>query len=232
MKPKYKMTREDNVFYAKRNIVDLIYGSAKLEGLGVTFPQTQTIFDGFSVAGVPVNDIIAVNNLKNAWLFLFQNIDYPMDYVYFCKLHQLLGADNLIVNPGYIRKAAVTIGGTKWAPEIPSEKEVKGELAGILSIKSATDRAITLMLYGMRRQVFLDGNKRVSMLAANQIMISAGEGVISVPVELQEEFYKLLLAYYETGKETAIKEFIYDNCIGGAVYGKAENKPIDFPGKK
>ena len=33
--PKYNMTREQNIFVAKRNIVYYIYKSAQLEGLGV-----------------------------------------------------------------------------------------------------------------------------------------------------------------------------------------------------
>jgi hypothetical protein len=43
---KYRMNEEQNVFLAKRNIVDYIWKSAKLEGLDVTFPQTQEIYDG------------------------------------------------------------------------------------------------------------------------------------------------------------------------------------------
>ena len=41
---KYNMTMEENILYAKRNIVDSIWKSAKLEGIPVTFPETQAIF--------------------------------------------------------------------------------------------------------------------------------------------------------------------------------------------
>ncbi|GHU78102.1 hypothetical protein AGMMS49992_27860 [Clostridia bacterium] len=51
MKAKFNMTREQNVFVAKRNIVDYIYKSARLEGLGVTYPDTETIFNGMSAPG-------------------------------------------------------------------------------------------------------------------------------------------------------------------------------------
>jgi hypothetical protein len=65
--PKYSMTVEQNIFVAKRNIVDYIYKSAQLEGLGVTYPDTETIFNGMAAPGVKVTDMIAVNNLKKAW---------------------------------------------------------------------------------------------------------------------------------------------------------------------
>ena len=67
MKDKFKLTQEQNIFIAKRNIVDYIYQSANLEGIHVTFPETQAIFDGVGVEGVKVEDIIKINNLKRAW---------------------------------------------------------------------------------------------------------------------------------------------------------------------
>jgi hypothetical protein len=48
MKSKYNMTLEQNIFVAKRNIVDYIYKSARLEGLGVTYPDTEAIFNGIA----------------------------------------------------------------------------------------------------------------------------------------------------------------------------------------
>lgn len=103
MRPKYNMTREQSVFVAKRNIVDYIYKSAKLERLGVTYPDTEAIFNGTSASGVKVTDIIAVNNLKRAWQFLLDTLNPPLDYAYICKLNQIIGVDNLIYNAGYIR---------------------------------------------------------------------------------------------------------------------------------
>ena len=46
---KYHMTREENIFVAKRNIIDDIWKSARLEGLAVTYPDTEAIFNGMSV---------------------------------------------------------------------------------------------------------------------------------------------------------------------------------------
>ena len=40
MKNKYNMTKEDNIFFAKRKLVDNIYKSANLEGIAVTFAET------------------------------------------------------------------------------------------------------------------------------------------------------------------------------------------------
>ncbi len=216
MVAKYNMTVEQNIFVAKRNIIDYIWKSARLEGIGVTFPDTEAIYNGIVVPNMKVDDIISINNLKHAWKFLLQNIEYSIDYPYICKINQLIGGNNLIYNAGFIRKVPVSIGGTNWKPDIPIEIDIKENINAIIKdIGSATNKAISLMLYLMRKQIFIDGNKRTAMLAANQIMISNGEGIISVPIEHQRDFTSLLIKYYETGNEDEIKEFIYENCIDG-----------------
>ena len=215
MKNKYNMTQEQNVFVAKRNIVDYIWKSARLEGLGVTYPDTESIFNGMGANGISVNEIIAVNNLKRAWQFVLENLDYPMDYPFVCKVNQIVGGDNLVINAGFIRKIPVSIGGTTWKPDIPIESQIKEDMARIMEIENETERGISLMLYLMRKQMFLDGNKRTSMLAANQVMISNGKGIISIPIEYQRDFTGLLVKYYETGEMLKITDFVYDNCIDG-----------------
>ncbi|MDR1194023.1 MAG: Fic family protein [Peptococcaceae bacterium] len=215
MKPKYNMTLEQNIFVAKRNIVDYIYKSARLEGLGVTYPDTEAIFNGMSAPGVRVTDIIAVNNLKHAWQFLLDTLEPPLDYAYLCKLNQLVGGGNLIYNAGYIRALPVSIGGTSWKPALPVEEDIKARLNESRGIENATERAIDIMLYCMRGQFFLDGNKRTAMLAANKEMIANGQGIITIPVEFISGFTPLLIQYYETGEPDAVRAFVYDNCIDG-----------------
>lgn len=71
------------------------------------------------------------------------------------------------------------------------------------------------MLYGMRSQLFWDGNKRTSMIIANKIMIENGKGIITVKEENLLEFNKLLTDYYNTNNDETIINFIYNNCIFG-----------------
>ena len=215
MEAKYHMTREQSVFVAKRNIVDYIWKSAHLEGLAVTYPETDAIFNGMGVTGVKVSDIIVVNNLKHAWQFLLDNLDYPIDFRFICQLHKLVGKETAVLNAGYLRTVDVSIGGTTWRPGIPDEEQVKEDLQKLLENPDPTDRALELMLYLVRKQLFYDGNKRVSMLAANHVMVANGCGVISIPIERQVPFMGLLVRYYETGDAGEIKQYLYDFCIDG-----------------
>ena len=222
MQPKFSMTKEENKFVVKRNMVDYIWKSARLEGLDVTYPDIGAICNGLRAPSIKVEEIVTVNNLKHAWFYLLDNLDVTVNYSYICLLNKIIGGDNLIINAGFIREVPVSIGGTSWKPDMPIEAQVKEEIAKILSIKEPTDRAITLMLYLMRKQLFLDGNKRTSMLAGNQVMIANGCGIISVPIEHQPEFTKQLVEYYKSGQMDQLKEFIYETTIDGIDFRKNE----------
>lgn len=199
----------------KRNIVDYIWKSAKLEGLSVTFPETEAIYNGMSVANKTVDEILAVNNLKHAWQFIFDTVDYPTDFNYICQLNRYVGDGQLFFDAGFLRNVTVSIGGTSWKPDFPNEFLIKENLVKIFTLNNPTDRCITLMLYCMRSQMFVDGNISTSMLAANNEMIRNGCGVISVPIEYQPEFTKLLVEFYETNEMSILKQFVYDVCIDG-----------------
>lgn len=206
---KYNMSVEDNILYAKRNIVDSIYSESRLEGIGVTFPDTNEIYEGRTVAGMWVDDTIKIANLKHAWQFIFDTVNYPVDLNYIRQL-------NFKVNAGIIRTIDVSIGGTIWKPNIPDELNVKENIASILnSDEPSTKKAIDFMLYIMRSQLFMDGNKRTAQILANKIMIENGCGIISVPADLHKDFFIKLTEYRETNDSENISEFIYNECITG-----------------
>jgi len=215
---KFNLTREQNIFIAKRNIVDYIWKSANLEGIGVTYPETQAIYDGGVVNGLTVDKIIAINNLKYAWEFILEQDGIEYDYKVLCMLHKLT-VDKLVLDQdlGRIRTTPVNIGGTTWRPDFPIESKIKEELEELLNQnnKTKTEIAIEIMLWIMRRQMFIDGNKRVAMLFANKIMIDNGCGIITISQENQPTFYEKLIKFYETGDNKDLKQWIYDTSIDG-----------------
>lgn len=214
MENKFKMTLEDNIIYAKRNIVDTIYKNANLEGINVTFPDTQSIIEGVNIANLNVLDIEKIINMKHSWEFIIDTVDLPINFAYILEAHKQI-ARELGSNAGKIRSVPVSMGGTKWKPQFPIESQIKEELDEILSIGNPTERAIEIMIWGMKRQMFLDGNKRVSMLIANKILIENGCGIIAVPKEKLSEFGKLLIDYYENDIKEPLTNFIYEECIDG-----------------
>ncbi|WP_251213055.1 hypothetical protein [Adlercreutzia murintestinalis] len=118
-----RLSLEDNIFLAKRNLVDSIWKEARLEGIAVTYPQTA--------------DVLAF-----AWT--------------------------------------------------------------------------------CRSQLFRDGNKRTAQLIANDILIHSGEGILAVPIDSQDEFFGLLVAFYESNIPDELISFLREKCIEKPAIGKAD----------
>ena len=110
------------------------------------------------------------------------------------------------------------ITGVEYILEIPNKEDVEKRLKEILSIQNETERAIEYMLYGMRSQLFWDGNKRTSTICANKIMIENGCGIIKVPDNKLQEFTTLLSEFYNSNDNSKIKQFVYENCIDGITF--------------
>ena len=217
MNNKFNLTREKNIFIARRNIVDYIWKSANLEGIKISYPQTQVIYDQGIINGLTVLEVITVNNLKYAWDYILK--DNPSyDFKVLCHLHKLV-CDKLVLDGdlGKLRTTPVNIVGTSWRPMFPIESQIKEELKELMeqTEKSKTEIAIEVMLWIMRRQMFIDGNKRVAMLFANKIMIDNGCGIITISVENQPVFFEKLIKFYETGDNEDLKNWIYQTSIDG-----------------
>lgn len=82
---KYKLTQEQKVFIAKKKLVENIYSGAKVEGVNVTFPETQAIVEGINVAKLSIDDIFVIHNLKAGWKYTLDNIDSPMHWILFAE---------------------------------------------------------------------------------------------------------------------------------------------------
>ena len=205
---------KQNIDFAKRNLVDTIYKQAVLEGVATTFADTESIIEGGKVNNMTSEDILKIVNLKHAWEFILNKnvILSETNFALLCEINKMV-EEGFYYSAGKVRNVPVTIGGTKWKPELPIESAIKEELEEIFNKKmNDIDKAIELLLYTMRKQVFIDGNKRTSVIYSNHYLISKGKGIIAIPTELTEEFKKLLIPYYEGKDEKQIKKFIKEKC--------------------
>lgn len=217
MENKYNLTLEQNTFLAKRNIIDNIYAGARMEEINVTFLQVKKILEGINVPNLKIDEIQCILNLRDAWKYVINNIKEEFNINFICKINELV-ARNESIEWEVLRSGNVQITGTEYIPDVPEEEVVKRQIAEILKIKNTTERAIEYMLYGMRSQLFWNGNKRTSMICANKIMIENGNGIIKVSDNKLEEFNTLLSEFYTSNDKVKIKQFIFDNCIDGITF--------------
>lgn len=203
-----------NIDYAKSNLTDLIYNQAMLEGIVTTYADTESIIEDGKVNGMTSTDIMKVINLKQAWEFVLdENIIMAEENFSFLSQINKLILEGFYYNASKVRSTPAKIGGTTWIPNIPIESQVVEELNGLLKSKlDEVSLAIELLLYVMKRQIFIDGNKRTAIIFANHHLISRGLGIISIPGDLVEDYKKLLIMYYEGKDIDKIKQFLKDKC--------------------
>lgn len=215
MKSKYQMSKEDNIFFAKRKLVDNIYKSANLEGIAVTFADIYSFMNNVNTGTISVDDMLKLKGLKDSWEYILNTIDDDLTLNYIKKIHFEICKGQNVKPLGEFRDKGVGITGTTWRPKLPSECNYEEELNSLLSISNNLERCISIFCWIQRSQMFLDGNKRVANLVANKEMIKYGEGILSIPVEKIGEYFTKLISYYETNNMEELKIWIYENCIDG-----------------
>ena len=209
------MTKEDNIFFAKRKLIDNLYKSANLEGIAVTFADTVAFVNNVNTGKISVDDMLKLKGLKDAWEYVLNTIDEELTIDYIKKIHFEVCKGQNIEPLGNFRDRGVGITGTSYRPKLPSECNYDKELNDIMKVEDSLDKSITLFLWIQRSQMFLDANKRVANLVENKEMIKNGLGILAVPVEKIGEYFTILIEFYETNDYTNIKKWIYDNCIDG-----------------
>ncbi len=204
-----------NIDFARRELVNTIYKQALLEGVVTTYADTQTIIGGGKVNNMTASDIMKVVNLKRAWDFILDKniITSETDYYLLCEINKYI-LDGFYYNAGIVRSTPVQISGTNYRPPLPFEDKVKEDINSITSSnESVLDKAIDLLLYVMKCQIFIDGNKRCGVIFANHMLIKNGEGLIVIPDDQIEDYQKLLIDYYEDKGEDTIRTFLKEKCF-------------------
>lgn len=203
--------RDTAVEMAKRLLVDSIWKSANLEGLGTTFPKTEAILANAPTT-TKTEEVLFIINMKRAWQFLLDNLDYKNSIMLLREYNKIVG--ELLFNyAGEIRTIPVQIGGTSWEPEIPQTGIIMDALSEIERIEDIELKALKFFCYVARTQMFIDGNKRVAQLIANKILIEHNAGIFQIPIDALEKFRGMLIAFYESGDDSEIIEFMKENCI-------------------
>lgn len=203
------LTREQNIFLAKKNFVELVYNTAFIEGCNVTFPQTQTIIDGAVVNGITVDDIQTVLNLRDAWKYCIENVDAELNLDYICKINEFVSR-NESLQWGVLRTGTVGVG--DFTPTIPIKEIVLQEIDHIKHLVNPVEKALEYFAYACKQQLFWDGNKRTSTIVASKILIESGNGILTIGKNNAEEFNNTLNNWYLKDELLPLKDCLR-KCI-------------------
>ena len=215
------MTLKENIFIAKRMLVDNVYKAAKLENIAITYPETIELVElNKNIGSLTPNEVTDVVNLKRAWVWLLDeelltNRQLSLDLIQDIHTKVAFGMANLeLYEIGQFRTVGVQIGGTRWRPERPDAERLHLELRALVDrYEDVVERSIELYLWSCRNQVFKDGNKRTSNFLANFELIRNGSGILTPPPEATlTEFRMKLIRFYETNDTTEMKLFLLNYC--------------------
>ena len=203
-----------NIDFVRANLKYIIYSQAIIEGITTTQFETENIIEDDKVNDMKPSDIQKIINLKHTWEFILDGnvMSTPTNYAILCYINKLV-LNGFFYDPGKLRNVPVTISGSTYVPDFPIESDIKDDISKIInSKKTIVDKSIELFLYVARKQMFIDGNKRTSLIFANHYLVSHGKGLIYIPEDRIKEFKKLLVGFYETNNNKIIKEYIKNYC--------------------
>ncbi len=96
MKNKYNMSKDDNIFFAKRKLVDNIYKSANLEGIAVTLKDTYSFINNVNTGNISIDDMLKLKGLKDGWEYVLNSIDTEITIDYIKKFRKILNKINYL----------------------------------------------------------------------------------------------------------------------------------------
>lgn len=227
---KYHLSRKESVYLLKKNIVELVYNAGKFEGVNTTLLQTEEIIKYNRANNVAVDDVLTVVNLKRGFEMLLNDVQEPLIETS-KRINRVFAAEDALF-PGEIRIggiAASTIP-ERYIPPMLTEDDVKNQYDEILNQDiSETEKALRLLLFISKNQIFWNGNVGTALLIANKIMFSNGLGLLSIPENVFMKFNELLSKYCNSNllvDESNMISFLYEQCIFGINYLKIIQRTI------
>lgn len=212
--------------YVSQNRLDLVRGTMVFEDCVFSRSQTEKILSNGVVPNLDYKLVCGVRNVNSAWSWVCSPKEYGVS-----TLEEL----HAIVSEGVIRvpwlkgtfrdeTVGVRISSSTYVPPLTTraeaynefEKElsyVLYELKGYQSIEYKVKVCLSLFVFLMKRQYFIDANKRTAYLFVNSLLKDFGIGKILLLPNLKnyENFNKLLKKHYEGGQTDKLKLINYLN---------------------
>ncbi|MCJ8269050.1 MAG: Fic family protein [Psychrosphaera sp.] len=207
-----KPNKPKALMLAQREVATFIYDAVQLEGINFTLPEIQTLMEGVTVGGHALSDQQVAVNQSDAWKRLFgwlKQDEFVVCAEKACQLHAIAGKEEAL-EWGRFRSGGVTIAGTDYMP--PKAAELGGYfdkmIADMALIADIYDQAIHLFLTMARCQFFYDVNKRMGRFMMNGLLLSKGYPAINLPFTRRQEFNELMLAFYASGEQQPMNQFL------------------------
>jgi len=196
----------------QRLLIDLSWNSSRLEGNTYSLLETEQLLQSNNSGDALSREAVMILNHKAAIEFLLESsAEASFDRRTILNLHALLTTDLLrsASYEGALRTDPVGIGKSAYLPlAIPALIETMFDL--ILSkaraIRDPFEQAFFAMVHLPYLQPFIDGNKRVSRLAANLPFFQRNLAPLSFVGVAEKDYTDAVLAVYELNEVSLLRE--------------------------
>lgn len=212
--------------YVSQNRLDLVSGTMVFEDCLFSSSQVEEILRDEVDPNLDYKLVCGVRNVNRAWSWVCSPKEYGVGTLE--ELHAIVSEDVIRVPwfEGTFREetVGVRISSSTYVPPLTTRAEaynefdreltfVLNELRGYQSVKKKVKICLDLFIFLMKRQYFIDANKRTAYLFVNSLLRDFGTGKILLLPDLKnyKNFSKLLKAYYEGGQTDKLKLINYLN---------------------
>lgn len=187
---------------------DLVHASACVEGYRTPFEVCEALVASELVTVLPKQELTFLLNMISTYMYVYDHRKDKVDIAFLSGVNASVGRD-LIDGCGKLRTKPVFIGNTYINSEIPEYPEVIRDIERMSAIDNVVDRALAFFCYICKKQLFIDGNKRVAQVIANKILLDGNAGfLLRIPAGMNVTFSELLLEYYRTNDSYDLKEWL------------------------
>lgn len=212
--------------YVNQNRLDLVRRTMVFEGMVFSKSQTQEILSNGYVPSLDYQLVCGVRNVNRAWSWVCSPKSYESRVLE--ELHSIVSEDVIRVPwlEGMFRDETmgVRISSSSYVPPLTTRMEafnefgkkltfVLNELKGYQPVEKKLRTCLEFFIFLMKRQYFIDANKRTAYLFVNSLLRDFGTGKILLLPDLKnyETFNALLKKYYEGSLQDGIKLINYLN---------------------
>lgn len=212
--------------YVAHNRLDLVRRTMVFEGTIFSESQTMEILSNKVIPNLDSQLVCGVRNINRAWNWVCSPKEYGVET--FEYLHSIVSEDVIRVPwlEGTFRDetVGVRISSSTYVPPLTTRREainefdkkltfVLNELKSYQSLEMKVRTCLNFFIFLMKRQYFIDANKRTAYLFVNSLLRDFGTGKILLLPDLKnyEIFNALLKKYYEGSQQDSIKLINYLN---------------------
>lgn len=216
---------ERALFRLTKQLPDLVWNAAALEGNTFTLPEVRTLLDGVTVGGKALAEQQQILDLSDAFNLLHELVlkeECAVDKATSNALHAVL-ARNEALDAGLFRgeghvegdggEVRLMDGG--FIPFDPADElgEAHADLlVSLQGLENPVEQALAYFCSATRSQFYFDGNKRTARLVASGLLLSHGYSSLNIPHARRLEFNLALDELFRADDATTLMDFLYD-CL-------------------